>query len=528
MKLKYYNSKKLKKKIKKQLKLIIDTVGSTLGPKGNNVLLDINHYSANPIVTKDGITVLKNLGSDTIIKLIRQASNKTVEECGDGTTSTAILASGIYLESLKYKNNNKIFIKNGIDKLKNKLLDLLTKKAIELKTDEQIRNIATISANNDEYLGDIITKAFKQAYETSNKPNVSVELGKKLTDELVQLEGYKIERGYVSAHFIKDQSKNYIEFKNPLIFVSNYEFNSSQQIIKILEYAHTKNKPLLIISNGGNAEVLNTLLVNNHKGILDVCAVESPGFGERRDEYLKDIAVITGAKFINNTEDINRLDLESIFGTCQSVKIKKNETILISPNKNESEFKSRIELLNILIEEAETEYDKEQYKDRLEQLEGQISIIKVGAASETEAQEKRDRIEDAIGAVNAAIQEGIIIGSGTALIKLCDSIDIDDLDIKNEDELIGVKILAEAIKYPFKKIVQNAGFNEDIILEKLLEIKEFENGFNAKTGEFINLYESGVIDPVKVIKSVLNNAVSIGTMLITSSSMLININKINE
>ena len=518
--------KKVKKKLTKGVKKVIKSVGATLGSKGQNVLIDSVHPNAPSIVTKDGVTVIRSIKlNDKVqqlaVKIIKEASEKTVDECGDGTTTTAILASAIYLEGIKHLENgiNPILMKRGIEKLKDKLIEKIDEIKIDLTTDEQIRNIATISANNDEEIGSLITQAIDKVGKNGE---VIVESGKSVENQLETSDGYKIERGFVSHYFVTNKSKHICELNEPLVFVSNIEFKNADEVVPLLEIASTKNKPLLIISNSGSTEVLQTLILNHIKNVVQICVVESPSFGDRRNDILQDIAIVANAEFLDvNKGFIPTKINENQLGSINKAIISKYDTILINENIDKNRLKERDEYLKIMIEEADNTYDKEFFKERLAKLNSGLAIIRVGGNSVTEVEEKKDRIDDALGATKSAIRGGIVAGGGVSLLHSAELIDMKDLDIKNNDEMIGINVLLEAIKYPFKRLIENSGQSADYVLKILMEnINEVEFGYNVLTNEFGNMYDFGVIDPAEVIKSALKNAVSAGTLLLTSNVIL--------
>ena len=520
------------KSLSNGIKKIIESVGVTLGPRGQNVLIDSGHPAAPSTITKDGVTVIRNLVlndyvENLAVKTIREASEKTVDECGDGTTTTAILASAIYLEGLKLlaTKRNPISIKRGIDKVAQKLQEKLDEIKIEVTTDDQIRNVATISANGDEEIGSLIVQALDKVGKDGM---VTVENGKTFKDELITTDGLRIERGYASPYFITNPVKNTAELDNPLIVVTDYEFQTANDLIPILEIAHSKSRPLLIIAEGGSAEAIQTLILNKIKGVVNVCAIDAPGFGERKKELLQDIATVVGAEFI--TEDLG-IELDQItyemLGSADKIIATKNETTIINGKGDENAINERKEQIKNLMEEADNDYDKEFYKDRLAKLNGGVAIIRVGGNSEVEVEEKKDRIDDALGATRAAIEDGIVIGGGCALLHAAELIEVHDLDIKNDDEAAGVHLFLEAIKQPLKLITENAGGSPDYVVSKIIENLDEKNyGYDASTSEFGDLFEKGIIDPVKVTKSAIKNAVSVATLLLSSKTILMKQNQI--
>jgi len=511
----------------------VAAVGTTLGPKGQNVLIDSGHPAAPSMITKDGVTVLRNLIlSDPVenlaVKTLREASEKTVEECGDGTTTTAILAGAIYTQGLKHllSGANPVMIKRGIDKVIVKMIEALDSIKRDVETAEDIRNIATISANGDAVIGSLIVQAMDKV---GTSGVVTVENGKSMIDELETTAGMKIERGYASAYFMTNPAKQTAELSKPIILVTDYEFQTTQEIVPLLEIAAGLSRPLLIISNGGSAEALQTMVVNKMKGVVSCCAVDAPGFGVRKKEYLKDIAISVGAEFVSEEIGItiNQVTKE-MMGSCEKVIISKNDTIFINSNPNQEILDVRLEELRTQLKNCTNEYDKEFLKERIAKLTGGVAVIRVGGSSELEVQEKKDRIDDALGATRSAIEGGIVVGGGCSFLHAAQKLELADLDIQNMDEKAGVDIMLEAIKQPLKLIVTNAGKSGDYVVETII-INAKENnsfGYNATTEEYGDMFEMGIIDPVNVAKSALKNAASVSTLLLTSNTILMKQNQI--
>jgi chaperonin GroEL len=512
---------------------IVEAVGTTLGPKGQNVLIDSGHPMAPSTITKDGVTVLRNLElhdevENLAVKVIREASEKTVEECGDGTTTTAILGGAIYTQGLKHLAGgaNSVMIKRGIDKVSEKLGISLDSLKVEVTTDEQIRNVATISANGDTEIGSLIVQAIDKVGKTGV---VTVENGKSMTDELETTDGMKVDRGFASPYFMTDPGKGTAELSNPLILVTDHFYNTPNEIVPLLEAAHAKSRPLLIISDGGSAEVLQTLVLNKIKGVLQVCAIDAPGFGERKKEYLKDIAAMVGAEYVSEEVGIGATQVTpEMLGGAEKVISTKNDTTFVNAQPKGDSLTSRLAELNNQLETVDNDYDKEFLKERIAKLTGGVAVIRVGGASETEVEEKKDRIDDALGATRAAIEGGIIVGGGCALLHAAQKLDMVDLGIANSDEKAGVDIMLEAIKQPLKHIVENAGKSGDYVAETVIMNAE-ENptfGYNAATDEYGNMYDMGIIDPVNVTKSALKNATSVASLLLTSKTILMKQNQV--
>lgn len=510
---------------------VVDAVGTTLGPKGQNVLIDSGHPMAPSTITKDGVTVIRNLlltdyTENLAVKIIRQAAEKTVDECGDGTTTTAILAGAIYTEGLKHlaSGTNPVMIKRGIDKVVNKLIEKLDTIKVDVTTDDQIRNVATISANGDDEIGSLIVKAMDAVGKNGV---ITVENGKSMKDELQTTEGMKIDRGFASAYFVTNADKNIAELTNPLVLVTDYEFQTSNDIVPLLEAAHSNSRPLLIISEGGSAEALQTLILNKLKGTVSVCAINAPGFGARKKEYLKDIAALVGAEFISADFGIAIEQITAeMMGSCEKATVTKFDTTLINSSTKGDALEKRLTALKGQLEVADNEYDIEFYKERIAKLTGGVAVIRVGGSSETEVEEKKDRVDDALGATHAAVDEGIVIGGGCALLHAAELINQSELGISNADEAAGVQIIMAAIKQPLKLIVSNGGGSADYVCETVIQNTDTVGyGYNAATEDFGNLFDMGIIDPVKVTKSALRNAASVATLLLTSKTILMKQNQ---
>jgi chaperonin GroEL len=511
----------------------VEAVGTTLGPKGQNVLIDSGHPAAPSTITKDGVTVLRNLVlndpvENLAVKTIKEAAERTVDECGDGTTTTAILAGAIYMQGLKHLSSgaNPVMIKRGIDKFVAKLAESLDSIKRDIETDNDIRNIATISANGDESIGSLIVQAMDKVGKDGV---VTVENGKSMHDELETTDGMQINRGYASAYFMTNPAKSTAELNNPLILVTDHEFQTTNEVVPFLEIAATSSRSILIISDGGSAEALQTMVINKIKGVVSCCAVDAPGFGARKKEYLKDIAAAVGAEYISSEIGIaiNQVTREML-GSCEKVVVSKNDTTFINSKADKEVLNARVEELNAQLACVENDYDREFLKERIAKLTGGVAVIRVGGASEVEVEEKKDRIDDALGATRAAIEGGIVLGGGCALLHAAQKLEMADLDIKNMDEKAGVDIMLEAIKQPLKHIVTNAGKSGDYVTETVIT-NAAENptfGYNAATEQYGDMFEMGIIDPVKVTKCALQNAASVATLLLTSKTILMKQNQV--
>lgn len=511
----------------------VEAVGTTLGPKGQNVLIDSGHPAAPSTITKDGVTVLRNLVlqdpvENLAVKTIKEASERTVDECGDGTTTTAILAGAIYMEGLKHlaSGANPVMIKRGIDKFVTKLNEALDSIKRDIETDSDIRNIATISANGDDQIGSLIVQAMDKVGKDGV---VTVENGKSMHDELETTDGLQINRGYASAYFMTNPAKSTAELNNPLILVTDHEFQTTNEVVPFLEMAATASRPILIVSDGGSAEALQTMVINKIKGVVSCCAVDAPGFGARKKEYLKDIAAAVGAEYISAEIGISIGQVtREMLGSCEKVVVSKNDTTFINSRADKEVLDARVTELNAQLAGAENDYDKEFLKERIAKLTGGVAVIRVGGSSEVEVEEKKDRIDDALGATRAAIEGGIVLGGGCALLHAAQKLELADLDIKNRDEKAGVDIMLEAIKQPLKHIVINAGKSGDYVTETVITNAADNStfGYNAATEQYGDMFEMGIIDPVKVTKCALQNAASVATLLLTSKTILMKQNQV--
>lgn len=509
------------------VKKTVDAVGTTLGPKGQNVLIDSGHPVAPSTITKDGVTVIRSLQlSDPVenlaVKAIREAAEKTVEECGDGTTTTVILAGEIYTQGLKHiaSGANPVMMKRGIDKVVGALQVSLDNIKRDIATDSDIRNIATISSNGDAEIGALIVQAMDKVGQSGV---VTVEKGNSMQDELETTDGMAFDRGFVSAYFMTNAEKGTAELANPLILVTDFDFQTTTEVVPFLEMASLHSKPLLVISDGGSAEALQTMVVNKVKGVVSCCAVDAPGFGVRKKEYLKDIAVAVGAEFVSAEVGININQVtREMMGTCEKVIVSKSETIFINSTPDTELLDARITELKSQLLTTDNDYDSDFLAERIAKLTDGVAVIRVGGASETEVEEKKDRIDDALGATRAAIEGGIILGGGCALLHAAERLEMKDLNIANSDEKAGVDIMMEAIKQPLKHIVNNAGVSGDYVVETVITNSQTDDtfGYNAATGEYGDMYAMGIIDPVKVTKSGLRNATSVATLLLTSKTIL--------
>ncbi|MGD0614366.1 MAG: chaperonin GroEL [Verrucomicrobiota bacterium] len=495
-------------------------VTATLGPKGRNVVLDKKFGS--PTITKDGVTVAKeieledpyeNMGA----QMVREVASKTSDAAGDGTTTATLLAEAIFREGLKYVTSgaNPIGIQRGINKAVEAAVDHLGKISKKVKDKEEIKQVATVSANWDTQIGEIIADAMDKVGKDGT---ITVEEAKSIDTTLEVVEGMQFDKGYLSPYFVTNAET--MEAKLEEAYVLNYEkkISSLKDLLPILEKVAKLGKPLLIIAEEVEGEALATLVVNKLRGTLNVCAVKAPGFGDRRKSMLEDIAVLTGGKCI--TEDLG-IKLESIgledLGRAKSIVIDKENTTIVEGYGKSSEIQGRVNQIRRQIEETTSDYDREKLQERLAKLAGGVAVINVGAATETEMKEKKARVEDALHATRAAVEEGIVPGGGVALIRCLPAIEA--VKGANDDERIGVDIIRRAVEYPTKHLALNGGYEGSVVVMEVKKRKGNE-GFNAATGEYEDLVKAGVVDPKKVTRTALQNAASIAGLLLTTECLI--------
>jgi len=497
---------------------LADAVKVTMGPKGRNVLLQ-RSFGA-PHITKDGVSVAKeielkhpveNMGA----QLVKEVASKTADEAGDGTTTATILAHAIFKEGLKYitAGANPVAVKRGMDKAVEAIIDELKKMSKSVENKEQIAQVATISANNDRKIGELIAEAMDKVGKDGV---ITVEEGKSLQDELEVVEGMQFDRGYLSPYFVTDTEKMVAELNDAYILLYDKKISNMKDLLPLLEQmVQTGNKPLLIIAEDVEGEALATLVVNKLRGVLNVCAVKAPGFGDRRKAMLQDIAILTGGQVIS--EELGRT-LESAtiadLGQAGRVVVDKENTTIVDGKGDKAAIDARIAQIKKEIEETTSDYDKEKLQERLAKLSGGVAVIKVGAATETEMKEKKDRVDDALSATKAAVEEGIVIGGGAAILKAAKKANVEPND---SDEKIGIEIIKQAVKAPIKQIAENAGYEPGIVAMKVEEADD-NIGFDAANGEYVDMFEKGIIDPTKVERIALQNAVSVGSLLLTTEA----------
>ena len=495
-------------------------VAATLGPKGRNVVLDKKFGS--PTVTKDGVTVAKeieledpyeNMGA----QMVREVASKTSDAAGDGTTTATVLAEAIYREGLKYVTSgaNPIGIQRGIGKAVAASVEQLDKIAKKVKDKEEIKQVATVSANWDTTIGEIIADAMDKVGKDGT---ITVEEAKSIETTLDVVEGMQFDKGYLSPYFVT--SADTMEARQEDAYILNYEkkISSLKDLLPILEKIAKVGKPLLIIAEDVEGEALATLVVNKLRGTLNVCAVKAPGFGDRRKAMCEDIAILTGGKFISEDLGIKleSLDLNDL-GRAKSVVVDKENTTIVEGNGKSSEIQGRVNQIRRQIEETTSDYDREKLQERLAKLAGGVAVINVGAATETEMKEKKARVEDALHATRAAVEEGIVPGGGVALLRCLPA--IESVKPDNDDERIGVEIVKRAVEYPTRALAANAGVEGSVVVQEVKKRKGNE-GYNVSTGVYEDLVKAGVVDPKKVTRTALQNAASIAGLLLTTECLI--------
>ncbi|MCE5394320.1 MAG: chaperonin GroEL [Acidithiobacillus sp.] len=517
-----------REKMLRGVNILADAVKVTLGPKGRNVVLDKSFGS--PTITKDGVSVAKeieladkfeNMGAQMVKEVASQAS----DEAGDGTTTATVLAQAIIREGVKavIAGMNPMDLKRGIDKAVSAVVEDLKKQSKPCKTQKEVAQVGTISANSDESIGNIIAEAMEKV---GNEGVITVEEGSGFENELDVVEGMQFDRGYISPYFVNNQDKMVAELENPYILLHDKKISNIRDMLPVLEQVAKSSRPLLIIAEDVEGEALATLVVNSMRGIIKVAAVKAPGFGDRRKAMLEDMAILTGGRVIS--EEVG-MKLEGAalndLGQAKKVVISKENTTIIDGAGQQSEIKARVEQIRRQMEEATSDYDREKLQERVAKLAGGVAVIKVGAGSEVEMKEKKARVEDALHATRAAVEEGIVPGGGTALIHARKV--LENLKVANHDQEMGVAIIRRAIEEPLRQIVANAGGEGSVVLNKVLEGKS-GFGFNAATGEYGDMFEMGVIDPTKVTRTALQKAASVGGLMITTEAMITELPKREE
>ncbi len=501
--------------------ILADAVRVTLGPKGRNVVLD-KAFGA-PRITKDGVTVAKEIELEDKFEnmgaqMVREVASKTNDEAGDGTTTATLLAHAIVREGAKAvaAGLNPMDLKRGIDTAVSAIVEDLRKRSRTIESNDEIAQVGTISANGDREVGDMIAKAMETV---GNEGVITVEEAKSLETELEVVEGMQFDRGYLSPYFITDAEKMKVSLDDPYILIHEKKLSNLQSMLPVLEAVVQSGKPLLIIAEDVEGEALATLVVNKLRGGLKVAAVKAPGFGDRRKAMLEDIAILTDGQVIS--EDVG-IKLESVtldmLGTAKKVEITKEETTIVDGAGDKAQIEGRCGQIRQQVEETTSDYDREKLQERLAKLAGGVAVIRVGGATEVEVKEKKDRVDDAMHATRAAVEEGIVAGGGVALINSIAALDA--LNVEDEDQRVGVNIVRKAIQSPVRQIAENSGEDGSVIAGKIMEHEEANWGFNAQTGQFEDLVKAGIIDPTKVVRAALQDAASVAGLLVTTEAMV--------
>ena len=501
--------------------ILTNAVRVTLGPKGRNVVLD-KSFGA-PRITKDGVTVAKEIELEDKFEnmgaqMVREVASKSSDFAGDGTTTATVLAQAIVKEGSKAvaAGMNPMDLKRGIDLAVEAVVEDLQKNSKKVTSNQEIAQVGTISANGDAEIGQFLADAMKKV---GNEGVITVEEAKSLETELEVVEGMQFDRGYISPYFITNADKMRVEMDDPYVLIYEKKLSGLQELLPLLEAVVQTSKPLVIIAEDVEGEALATLVVNKLRGGLKVAAVKAPGFGDRRKAMLEDIAILTGAQAVS--EDLGiKLDkvTVSMLGRAKKVMIEKENTTIVSGAGKKSDIEARIKQIRAQIEETTSDYDKEKLQERLAKLAGGVAVIRVGGATETEVKERKDRVDDAMHATRAAVEEGILPGGGVALLRATEV--LKKLRAQNDDQKTGVEIVRKALSWPARQIAINAGEDGSVIVGKILEKDQYAYGFDAQNGEYVNMLAKGIIDPTKVVRSALQNAASIAGLLITTEAMV--------
>ena len=510
-----------REKMLKGVDLLADTVKVTLGPKGRNVVLG-KSYGA-PRITKDGVSVAKeieladkfeNMGA----QMVREVASRSADVAGDGTTTATVLAQAIIREGCKAvaAGMNPMDLKRGIDTAVNTVVEDIKSRSKEVSTNEEIAQIGTISANGDSSIGEYIAEAMDKVGKDGV---ITVEDAKGMETELEVVEGMQFDRGYLSPYFVTNPEKMTVELDNPYILINESKLSNLQALLPVLEAVVQSGRPLLIIAEDVEGEALATLVVNKLRGGLKVAAVKAPGFGDRRKAMLEDIAILTNGQVVSadlgmKLEDV-RLDM---LGSAKSVTITKEETTIVDGAGDKKAIQDRCDQIKKQVEDATNDYDREKLQERLGKLSGGVAVIKVGGSSEVEVKEKKDRVDDALHATRAAVKEGIVTGGGTALLYATKA--LDKLKPENDDQRVGIDIVKKALQAPIRQITANAAVDGSVVVGKLLEKYDTKMGYDARQGEYVDMFKAGIIDPTKVVRTALEGAGSVGGLLITTEAMV--------
>ncbi|XP_002527401.2 chaperonin CPN60-like 2, mitochondrial isoform X1 [Ricinus communis] len=501
---------------------VAEAVKVTMGPKGRNVIIEKSH--GGPKVTKDGVTVAKsikfkenakNIGAD----LVKQVANATNTAAGDGTTCATVLTQAILTEGCKSvaAGVNVMDLRTGINMAIDAVVSDLKKSALMISTPEEITQVATISANGEREIGDLIARAMEKV---GKEGVITVADGNTLENELEVVEGMKLARGYISPYFITDQKTQKCELENPFILIYEKKISDMNSLVRILELAVNKNRSLLVVAEDVESESLAMLILNKHHAGVKVCAIKAPGFGENRKANLDDLAILTGGEVISDDRGLtlDKVQIEML-GTAKKVTVSLDDTIVLHGGGDKKLIEERCEELRTAMDKSTAMFDKEKAQERLSKLSGGVAVFKVGGVSEAEVGERKDRVTDALNATRAAVEEGIVPGGGVALLYATKA--LDDLQAQNEDQKRGIEIIQNALKAPTSTIVSNAGFNAPVVLGKLLEQDDHNLGYDAAKGEYVNMVQAGIIDPLKVIRTALVDAASVSLLLTTTEAAVV-------
>lgn len=513
-------------KVRDGVNKLATAVASTLGPCGRTVLIQ-KENGAN-ISTKDGVSVAKEIHLKDPVEnigaqVIKEVSMKAAKQAGDGTTTATVLAASIYNDGLRYitAGANPVELKRGMDKATTAVVNKLRTLSIDVVTNDMIRQVGTISANNDSTIGSLIAEAMESVGKNGV---IQVEESRTAETTLEVVEGMQLDRGFISPYFVSNQSTMTTTLENPLILIYDKKISAVKEVLPLLETCSKQNKPLLVIADDVDGEALATMVVNKARGILNICAIKSPGYGDRKLANLEDIAILTGGQVVSTTKGmkLEKLTMEML-GTARTVTVSQSETIIVDGAGSVEAIKTRVEDITTLFEKAESEYEKQHLQERMSKLVGGVAVLNIGAASEVEMKEKKDRVDDALHATRAAVEEGIVPGGGIALLACADA--VDGLDYENEDQRLGGQLIMKACARPFNAIVENAGKNGEAVKARL-SIHEKENpsadlmGYDARNDKFVLMVDSGIIDPTKVTRTALELATSVAGTLLTTECVV--------
>ncbi|XP_059660226.1 chaperonin CPN60-2, mitochondrial-like [Cornus florida] len=508
---------------------LADAVKVTMGPKGRNVVLE-QSYGA-PKVTKDGVTVAKSIEFSNRVKnvgasLVKQVANATNDVAGDGTTCATVLTRAIYSEGCKSvaAGMNAMDLRRGITMAVDAVVTDLKSRARMISTSEEIAQVGTISANGDREIGELIAKAMERV---GKEGVITIADGNTLENELEVVEGMELDKGYISPYFITNPKTQKCELEDPLILIHEKKISSVNAVVKILELALKKQRPLLIVAEDVESEALATLILNKLRAGIKVCAIKAPGYGENRKANLQDLAILTGGEVITDELGLNldKVGVEML-GSCKKVTVSKDDTVILDGAGSKKDIEERIDQIRSLIELSTSDYDKEKLRERLAKISGGVAVLKIGGASETEVSEKKDRVTDALNATKAAVEEGIVPGGGVALLYASKGLTI--LQTANFDQKIGVQIIQNALKAPVHTIASNAGVEGAVVVGKLLEQDDPDLGYDAAKGEYVDMVKSGIIDPLKVIRTALVDAASVSSLLTTTEAVVVELPKVEK